>query len=100
MKASAKVARLPEVQLAVASAAARLEGILKTHASSHGGLTFRISHQQVNAVDWEVYYTAYDEQGQGFAASLEYGHINVPFGGSWVPGIHILRSACREAEIR
>ena len=53
----------------------------------------------MGAVDARVGYTHYDEKMRGDASSIEMGHINVPRGGKWTGGVHVLRDGMRLAAI-
>ena len=98
-KISRQVAKLPAVQAGVRAATARLCDIARMEAASHGSLAAHTDYEPIDEVDWCVYYLMIDEQGRGFGGPLEMGHINVPFGGRWTRGVHVLRDAVRKAQV-
>lgn len=98
-RAAAIVASMPEVRLAVLDGARRYMGFVKAEAATHGNLITHVGMEPSGAKDAVVFYVKYDALGRGVAGPLEMGHYNVPRGGRWTRGIHILRDAARKAEI-
>lgn len=93
------VAHLPSVKAAVGNAAGDFARVVRTVSAPHGDILRRVEHTSINAVDYSVWYSARDPKGRGYAVSVELGHINVPAGGKWTPGIHIFRRAIALARV-
>lgn len=98
-RAATIVASMPQVRLAVMEGARRLAHFTKMEAAGHGSIPLRVGIEPSGRKDWTVFYTKYDELGRGVGGPLEMGHYNVPRGGTWTRGIHILRDASRKAAI-
>lgn len=98
-KAASKVAHMPEVRFAVLAAAERYATICRGLGAAHGSLGIIVRAEPLGAVDARVGYTHYDEKMRGDASSIEMGHINVPRGGKWTGGVHVLRDGMRLAAI-
>lgn len=99
MKFSEQLAKSPMVRAAVEFYAGQLAARTRVKAMGHGGMARAVRHAPDRFPDWRVEYTAYDRKGRGYASSVEMGHINVPYGGVWTPGIHVLRDAAREMAV-
>ena len=98
-KAASRVARMPEVRFAVLVAAERYAAICRGLGATHGSLGAIIQAEPLGAIDARVGFTHYDEKMRGDASSIEMGHINVPRGGRWTRGVHVLRDGIRLAEV-
>lgn len=98
-RAATTVAAMPEVRLAVAAGARRYMQFVRVEASTHGNLINHVGMEPTGMKDYTVFYVKYDRLGRGVGGPLEMGHYNVPYGGRWTKGIHILRDAARKAAI-
>lgn len=96
---SKEIATLPAVQTAMRDTTRHLMQTAKNLGAAHGTLYHHIDYEPIDGVDWCVYYIMIDEKGRGFGGPLEMGHYNVPRGGDWTRGTHVLRDAIRRCEV-
>ena len=95
-KASLIVASMPEVNRAVGQGADRFARFARAEAAGHGRIPILVYPE---GFDYIVSYEKYDEKGRGFGGPLELGHINVPRGGKWTPGIRVFRLAILKSAV-